>query len=186
LRYSGARVVVEEQRCFQGHSPDNNQRPDISGHGIPGYGNRKVIFDVSLATPIPLNSVGHNTLTLDQAAVPRRAAMNRFKEKNRKYLSVARANNLEFLPLIFEISGAMHEKSFDFFTLVAKNVSERKKINPTIMLRYFMKSVSLCIQRNVAEAINEKATTIVGGYSVSEPAYEDSDDFIRESEYLVV
>jgi hypothetical protein len=127
---------------------------------------------------------GHPSLSLKVAATSRRAANRRHREKNAKYLHLAESSNLEFLPLVFEISGAMHDETLSFFASLAKTVSEQKKIPQSVLFRFFMKSLSISLQRNIAQAINDKASHILSGKSVSEPAYDESDAFVRDSEYV--
>ena len=48
---------------------------------------------------------------------PCRAANQYFQNKDNKYLALSQANNLEFLPIIFENTGRMHPKTDTFLCL---------------------------------------------------------------------
>ena len=106
--YSGFVTRLEEMRCFQDAVPESNLRPDISIYNFPVQPNsrKKMILDISVTHPVPI--ISNRTLSRNEALQPCRAANQCFNRKEAKYREISTANNLEFLPIIFETTGRTH------------------------------------------------------------------------------
>ena len=100
--YSGFITRIEDIRCFQEAVPNSNLRPDISIYNFPIQPNtrNKLILDVSVTHHIPI--ISNRTLSRNEALQPCRAANRCYTRKQTKYMDISIANNLEFLPIIFE------------------------------------------------------------------------------------
>ena len=127
--FSGLVTRLEEPRCFQESDPDCNRRPDLSLYNYPFKDpllqGRKLILDIAATHPAPIQ--GNKTLSKNEALQSCRAANRYFQIKNHNYLALSQANNLEFLPLIFENTGKLHPKTESFLDEVISlmNIDER-------------------------------------------------------------
>ena len=68
-----------------------------------------MILDISVTHPVPI--ISNRTLSRNEALQPCRAANQCFNRKEAKYREISTANNLEFLPIIFETTGKTHPKT---------------------------------------------------------------------------
>jgi hypothetical protein len=165
--FAGFVTRVEEPRCFQEANPDCNLRPDLSVYNYPPiYPRRKMIIDVSVTHPVPITSA--RVLSRNEALQPCRAANLCFNRKVTKYAAVSEANNLEFLPLIFETTGKMHPKTETFLDRTVTEILNRR--NPalrSVMNFYWYARVSCCIQKCIADAILTKSRVVNGNLTHS-------------------
>ena len=79
-----------------------------------------MIIDVAATHPVSIQ--GNKTLSRNEALQPCRAANKYYQIKNHNYLTLSQANNLEFLPLIFENTGRMHPKTESFLDEVISHM----------------------------------------------------------------
>ena len=91
-----------------------------------------------------------NLCTLRAAEDTGKFANKRFNEKNKEYGECADANRFGFLPIILESNGLMHPKSKEFFYKLAKDCSEIKRIDICILFKYYLKRISVCLQKNLS------------------------------------
>jgi len=117
--FAGLYTRIEETRAFQEAFPDCNLRPDMS---IYNYHYHKVVADVSVTHPIPISS--STVLSRNAALQPCRAAEKARRRKIAKYSTVSDANNLEFLPIIFETTGKMHPETEIFVKEILQKACE--------------------------------------------------------------
>ena len=94
-------------------------RPDMS---IYNYHYHKVVADVSVTHPIPISS--STVLSRNAALQPCRAAEKARRRKIAKYSTVSDANNLEFLPIIFETTGKMNPETEIFVKEILQKACE--------------------------------------------------------------
>jgi hypothetical protein len=163
--FAGLVTRIEEVRCFQEADPECNLRPDVSIYNFP-YNNtalqgRKMILDVAVTHPIPILS--NKSLSRNEALQPNRAANLYFQKKEIKYLTLSKANNLEFLPIIFENTGRMHPKTESFIdgvlSFMLRNVDARSR---SALQFYWYAKLSCSLQKCIANAILSKSRIING------------------------
>lgn len=163
--FAGLVTRIEEVRCFQEADPECNLRPDVSIFNFP-YNNtalqgRKMILDVAVTHPIPILS--NKSLSRNEALQPNRAANLYFQKKEIKYLTLSKANNLEFLPIIFENTGRMHPKTESFIdgvlSFMLRNVDARSR---SALQFYWYAKLSCSLQKCIANAILSKSRIING------------------------
>jgi len=172
--YAGLMTRLEEQRCFQTAFADNNQRPDLSIFNFP-KSKKKVIIDIALAHPVPI--LGNKVLSRNQAEQPYRAANAKFAAKERKYFNVADANNLEFLPIIFETTGKMHPKTTTFFDTVTSHMARGDASIKAKSVLFWSARISCAIQKSIANAILSRSQ-IINGNLTREMNYQFALDFV--------
>ena len=123
LNYLGVRTIKEQTNVFRTVDPNNGNRPDITAVNLPGT-DRFHLLDVTITSPIP--ACNPQSLTLAEAVKPLRAANTAKNRKNSKYLAAAHACNLEFLPIVFEITGRMHDDTEDLLRKVITNFAKSR------------------------------------------------------------
>ena len=161
--YAGLVTRLEEPRCFQESNPDSNRRPDVSLFNYPFKDpllqGRKLIIDVAATHPTPI--LGNKTLSRNEALQSCRAANRYFQVKIHSYLTLCNANNLEFLPIIFENTGKMHPKTESFLDEVISfmNVDVRGR---SALQFYWYAKLSCSLQKSLANAILSKSRIING------------------------
>jgi hypothetical protein len=162
FQYCGLIVKAEEQNCFYSPIYNDQKRPDISifnAHLI-GY-EKKVILDLSVASP--LNGAANGTLQpLSRSAANSFHAANiRTNQKFSKYKTLANNNNLIFIPLIFETSGAIHPLGEKFLKKVAKVGADLNYIPYHIFYNYIMKTLSCAFHRSISSNLNMRISQIL-------------------------
>ena len=163
--FAGLVTRLEEPRCFQESNPECNRRPDISVANYPFKDpvlqGRKLIVDVAATHPVPIQS--NKILSRNEALQPCRAANKYFQIKNYNYLTLSHANNLEFLPLIFENTGRMHPKTESFLdeviSFMLQNIDARGR---SALQFYWYAKLSCALQKSIATAILSKSRIING------------------------
>lgn len=76
---------------------------------------------------------------------------------------VLSANNLEFLPLIFETTGKMHPKTETFLDRTLTEINKRRDpVVSSVLNFYWYSRVSCCIQKCIADAILTKSRNVNG------------------------
>ena len=167
---------LEEPRCFQESNPDCNRRPDVSLFNYPFKDpflqGRKLIIDVAATYPTPIQ--GNKTLSKNEALQSCRAANRYFQLKNRNYLTLSHANNLEFLPLIFENTARMHpnlDEVISFMNVDARGFSA--------LQFYWYAKLSCVLQKSIVTAILSKSR-IINGNLTRINSTRDIDYFIAD------
>jgi len=160
LRYCGVNIIIEEQHAFAGNNPDTNRRPDLTAFNLPTT-NRPQVLDVQLTSPCPPNG---GALTMAQAQVPLRAANKAAVNKERKYRAVAPANNLGFIPLIFETTGRMHSNIDKLLHNSIKAAAINKGIPFEALWKYWISSLMIVIQRGNSDAIVKRSEKVNGNF----------------------
>jgi hypothetical protein len=166
----GIAYTKEELLCF---GLENGKRPDISVAAGQMGNPRKVLLDVSVTAVLTQATEG-------RANPPGEAARLRFEDKNRTYNEKANNNNHSFLPIVFESTGGIHPKSLEFLKAVAKDVTDDQRgAKEDALFNYFMTSLSVCLQRGLANAFINGRTRIHG--SGEERYFHDTYTYSREA-----
>jgi hypothetical protein len=154
LRYCGLSTVLEERNLFR----DSEKRPDISVH-TPIFGNhKKLLIDVSIASPI--NGTESGKLTVPGPPVPYRNADGRWKSKIIMYNKAGVPQGFDVLPFIFESSGALHPPAVTFLKNLAKYAESQKSISRTVLYNFFIKRLSCVLVDNLAESIRRRTNNL--------------------------
>ena len=175
LNSAGLMTRREEVGCFREVDPDDNHRPDISVTNMPGKV-KKLILDVAVTCPVPLRS--NFELSRNMALSKSHLANQAYNKKMHKYQALCEANNLEFLPLIFESTGGMHSKAAEhFFKVIDLIVGKDDKGYKICCHLFWAARLSCCLQKSIAKAIISKSR-VINGHLTSERSYEFTPDFI--------
>jgi len=168
------------------------RRPDISVFNpsrvdgqVGANGHGKLIMDVQVTNPIPGSQRGIplQSFTVANGKLSGRAAKIAYKKKVDKYGAIAARNSLELLPIIIETTGRIEDRARLYVESIAAEASQTKKIKKDILYKYMMNRVSCTLQRNLANSIICRASTINGhGSQSSERAYTVSYGFVRDHE----
>jgi hypothetical protein len=161
--YSGFVTRIEEIRCFQEAVPNSNLRPDISIYNYPVQPNsrKKLILDVSVTHPTLITS--NRTLSRNEALQPCRAANLCYARKQTKYMDISIANNLEFLPIIFETTGKIHPKTECFIDrLLTQMLTNTESRTSSVLHFYWYARISCSLQKSIVEVLVSKSRLING------------------------
>jgi hypothetical protein len=191
INYSGGRTKIEERGCFAATDPSSQMRPDISVRNPPDGGS-ELLLDVCVTSPLPgvgNGNLSNSSLNLTAAVDVGRAARTKFNNKNIKYKAIAEANQLTFLPIIFESTGRLHPESLQFFKDLAKYAEEEeKRINDkTVLFAYMMNRISCALQKNIARSIIRRLA-VVNSHRDRDVArsYDTSHDFVSTHNHFYV
>ena len=174
---SGIRTRMEEVGCFQEAYPNSRKRPDITTSNFPTCTKSKLVLDISMAHPIPILAL-NTSLSKPQALVKDRAAIKRHRDKCRKYTEIANANNLEFLPLIFETTGRMHPDTSNFFNVTVNKMANTMDIPPANLHLFWSARIACCIQKSLVGAILSRSRIINGRLTRERMNFELAHEFM--------
>jgi hypothetical protein len=177
LRYCGFYVKKEEFGCFKKALPHDNRRPDLS------LVSSNMILDVRVAQIYSPNA--KHQLTLSQASKPERAAVAAYKEKVRKYGSIARANNLTFAPMVFESSGRIEKNALRLLEQWCESGANFHKISKVTITRYWLRAISCALQKSMASAILRRSHHLIASLSheVEKRDFSTSREFMQTIDY---
>ena len=105
----------------------------------------------------------------------------RYEFKRGKYEAEANQNNHKFLPIVFESTGRMHPESLKFLRKVGAEGAqdEHEGEEDTALFNYFMTSLSVCLQRGLANAYIQGRARVHGSGAERNQRY---DSFYRREE----
>jgi hypothetical protein len=177
LRYCGFYVKKEEVGCFKKALPHDNRRPDLS------LVSSRMILDVRVAQIY--SPTAKHQLTLSQALKPERAAVAAYKEKVRKYGSIAQANHLTFAPMVFESSGRIEKCAMQLLEQWCESGASFHKISKVTITRYWLRAISCALQKSMASAILRRSHHLIAGLSheVEKRDFSTSREFMQTIDY---
>jgi hypothetical protein len=158
LRYAGMSTQREERHVFDnaGQGTVSAKRPDISVLNSPEHLHTKLLLDVSVATPLLGSKKGVIYAPTPPDRVAGKVAEGRYNNKMARYGDLAAAKGFGFLPFVFESSGRMHPEASKYMKKIAKYASEVKRIPEGTLYNYFIKCLSMALQKGVAHAISDR------------------------------
>jgi len=154
-RSVGLLCKVEDTKLFA----DNEKRPDITIHNAPGH-IRKVILDLTITCPF---STGRNSkLSIKNALIPFRAGNLAAVRKRTKYNHIAEENNLTFIPIVLESSGAFLPESEKLIDSFLKHYTDGDEKYYAKLKNYWYTSFSVKLQKYLAQSLITRASTTNG------------------------
>jgi hypothetical protein len=175
LNHCGIKTIVEEKNCFKSIDPGNGDKLDISAINLPGYP-MKQLLDIRITCPCPTD--GKSILTTTQALTPLRAANLSYQDKKRKYEKNAQANNLGCLPIVFEVTGAMHPTVLGLIDKVSSSRCKILKCSFNNLSKYWLSVISITLQSSLSDGITTRLSNIYSGQFHS--SYQTSNTFIED------
>ena len=153
LRYANYRTKWAEKNCFIGADPDNRKVPDIS---VLNYGqaDKKLLLDVTIPATLRYTNQGIAVRVNPKDLGKQAEAASKIKIQ--KYEDACAANGHIFQPIVLESCGYVHPNSLTFFKLLATRCAPLKKIPSSALYAYFMKRLSVSLQKGLAENIIDK------------------------------
>jgi len=179
LNYLGVRTIKEQTNVFRTVDPNNGNRPDITAVNLPGT-DRSHLLDVKITSPIP--ACNPQSLTLAEAVKPLRAANTAKNRKNSKYLAAAHACNLEFLPIVFEITGRMHDDTEDLLRKVITNFAKSRNAPFQAVWKFWISSIIMTLLKSLAHGIIKRTRNLNG--CLESPTHVTTDDSVNEIETI--
>ena len=165
LHYCGLWTKIEEKNVFASCS-DSNLRPDIVVHNAPSTLKSNLLLDISITTPC-LGSKGNAASSVSQGKV-------------KKYNALALQSGYNFTPVIFQSTGLLCSDSFAYIKSLASLASRIRKISKVVLLNYFLKRLSIALQKGISDSINKRYVLINSHYPVeNDPTF--AEDMIYDS-----
>lgn len=175
----GSWTTLEERNLFAG----SDKRPDITIYNHNGGGQR-LLLDTSCTTTMHVNRAGEINLPNNAVNIGQ-AAQAMFTKKNRDYLTLCNDNGFGFLPIVFETNGFMHEAVCKLLQDTSKRASEISSIPAGTLYNYYLKLLSVSLQKGLADSITTKLSHVIRGNGrIRDHALDD--DEIRMAEYDVM
>ena len=160
INHCGFKSVVEKKNVFNDGLDVSHKKPDISVLGL-NIQAEKMLLDVGITSPISVNSA--ITPSMNNAICPHSAANLYFQAKKVKYQDqVNKAGNLEFLPLIFEITGACHREALAFIKKIAKTGAALFQKRFEALIYYWKSVICVTLQKYIARGIFDRYTSSIG------------------------
>jgi hypothetical protein len=151
MRYCGIHTSLEGIGIF---GADTRLRPDITARNFPGA-ETPIAFDVRITSAVPANTHDvSNTLACDPLA-PSKALQASWNEKQNKYGPLARANNIGFVPLIFDVCGRMHPDSKAVFVTCLREASRARNIPFSKVWHFWMSSLQITLQQSIISGMGK-------------------------------
>ena len=85
------------------------------------------------------------------------------KEKDRKYKDFCKQRNVTFVPFVMYTTGKLHSTAYRFLKSMSTYVGERRKIPPSVLLRYYLKILSVNLIRRIGYTIRVKSDACLSG-----------------------
>jgi len=178
LSYSGIAAKLEETNIFRDRDPDCGLRADISVFEAPG---KKTLLDIQITSPVPANT---GTITTKEAELKFRAGNLAYAKKNNKYKLHASTSDFGFLPIIFEVSGQMHPLTTRFLSDALERAAKARQIPFRCLWHYWISSLMITLQRNLAEGISRRCMDIYGRKFSN--YFENSKETVLNFDYVKV
>ncbi len=149
----GFTTIREDNKIFEGFS--YHSRPDLTVLNPPLYKKGKVVIDSVVTNP----TNGSTNLTKEEALTTGRAGKVAEKGKFSKYTKhhCIPSNELDLLPLAFESFGTINESGLLFLEALAKRGETTLGIKYKVLLNYWLKRISVCLQDAIAESILKRS-----------------------------
>lgn len=166
LRYSGYRTKVEEfgvLNQFIANAPivNTNKRTDITVYNHDGV-HQRTLLDVSIPSTIHYRGGGAEMAAVNTENGVGKSAEKADQLKKTKYGEACRALGFGFKTIIIESCGLMHKDTSRFLLSLAKNCCAEKRLSAQTLYNFYLKSVSVRLQRGLAGAILEKYHYVSG------------------------
>jgi len=169
-QYAGIHTIAEPLHVFANVDEHTGKRPDAILKNPPpslSRDGRDIIIDVSVtatfpntqngALPVLGNGTRSTSMTMEQALRRGASATTRNNEKNAKYRALANAAGIEFIALVFESCGRMHERVSTFVSNCCKVASENRNIPHKVLERFWLRNLAFRLQHQLSKSIVKKS-----------------------------
>ena len=139
---------------------DTALRPDIVVSFPVALETKTFALDVTLVCPFNGAQKGTLTLPLTEQQDAKKCdvqADSRAKLKRDKYGQQCKERNIEFVPFVIYTTGKLHRDAVGFLRKLAQHAAEHRKIPEGVLLRYYMKLLSVTLVQRVGYTIHTRA-----------------------------
>ena len=102
----------------------------------------------------------------------------------KKYEQSAKNNGLGFIPIVFETTGRMHPVARALLVDVIQRAAKEKGAPFVAIWKYWISSLMIGLQKNLAEGILERCSSIYG--RMFSETFESRRDMIVDIDYIRV
>ena len=160
-RHAGFKIRREEKGLFIGEDVDNRERPDITICNPPNIHDNKILLDVTVVNTILYEKNGQKPSTrYREDQVVEVGAKTKLAETRKNYKYKA---GYQFIPIVFESSGFVSLKTLELLKMIAKQGENHTNIAQDILYNYYLKLVSIRLQKSLANAIIGKRRMCCAG-----------------------
>lgn len=160
MRGAGCLVRTEQRVC-----PDSGRRSDCATNQNP-LASEPLHVDVKVTAVHPETGQLSNANALKQG----RAAAAGFSEKINDYGNLPTTNNFQLLPFSIENHGFIEPRSLKLLEVLAAKAEISWRIPSKVIYGYYLKLISVSLQRGMANSIVSRARTISSGIATSKSA----------------
>jgi hypothetical protein len=155
-RSCGVMTRREARRCFQQDDSDSQRRPDILIYNAPKH-NQVVVADLMITGPVSTKALSANAALQEY-----RAANAAYSKKQSSYRNIASANNLDFVPLIFESTGKIHPETVTFLNDMLEDCAAGDSSRLGALKRFWYGVISFSLQKHIAQSLLARIQDING------------------------
>ncbi len=157
IRYAGYRTKLEEAGILNQILPNSpivnaNLRTDITIFNFDGI-HQRTLLDVVIPGTVRYKNGGSEMVSVNLESGVGKSAAKSDQTKRSKYGEVCRLNGYGLKTIVVESCGFMHPDTCSFLLTLAKNCCAEKKLNAQTLYNFFLKSISVRLQRGLANAI---------------------------------
>ena len=119
-----------------------------------GKNGKNLLLDFTITHPACSTYASHTVRNQNYAIQRAR------ESKNRKYGEVAEANDIEFMPMVFECYGALSSQVIGILHTLCEKRSKMTNSNKSILLQYWYKRISCTLQKGNSRQIQNRILDI--------------------------
>ena len=160
---------------------DNRTRPDLKVAFSKNMVTTTFALDLTIVSPF--EGTGKGDLKVSNPDHPHLCDVRAVKaaaDKTRKYKLPCQQRHIEFVPFVMYTTGKLHDEGYKFLERMAAYAEERRKVPKAILMRYYLKILSVCLIRRIGYTIASRATASFSrNYNVRE-AYRQGNELAVE------
>jgi hypothetical protein len=140
---------------------NNQTRPDIRVDICKNMVTTRYALDLTLICPF--KGAGKGDLKIGANGNPRvqggcdARAKTAAGYKATKFAQPCQQRNLVFVPIVMYTTGKIHEDGYKFLQQLAAHGEERRRIPKNVLLKYYLKLLSVCLVKRVSYTICTRA-----------------------------
>jgi hypothetical protein len=138
---------------------DNNTRPDLKVAFPKNMVTTTYALDLTIVSPFEGTGKGELKVTNPQRPDDCDArSIKAAADKTRKYKVPCQQRNMVFVPFVMYTTGKLHVEGYKFLEKLAAYAEERRKVPKDILMRYYLKVLSVCLVKRIGYTITSRAT----------------------------
>ncbi len=125
-------------------------------------------YAIDLTIVCPFKGSQKGTLSLPDASRNRPQdcdlhAQQAARNKDAKYKDHCKNHNVTFVPFVVYSTGKLHASAYRFLKAMATYAGERRKVPASVLLRYYLKILSVHLTKRIGHTIHQRAIACLSG-----------------------